>query len=684
VADVELNEYRDQFEYLVQLEQEEEMRRHEREMKRLTGQERENKGRCLLGMTVDSIQESIRGEKQVTFKKSNGDPLPDLEISVGDLVQISRDEPLNDDNPAGTVWSRNNYSITLSLKGKLPNWVNGSRLRLDQYVDNITFQRMLDALFMLPGLQQSQIPLREVILNKFKPEYDHDETVKEWFNKGLNTSQQEAVIQSIQAEQLHLLHGPPGTGKTVTLTEVIAQGVKRNRSVLATAPSNIAVDNLLESLIKWDLDVVRIGHPARALPRLRAYSLDHRLQDRPVFQESEAARQKALDLIEERRSLTAPTGRWRRGLSDEEIHHLADKGRSKRGVSAQKIQEMSKYLSLSEEIDQLFEKCDRLEDQAIESLLDNVDVVCATNTGAGSDLLAGHTFDWICVDEATQATEPSTLIPSTKGSKLVMAGDHRQLPPTVLSEKAAENGLSTSLFERMVETHGERVSSSLKIQYRMHRDIMQFPNDEFYDNTMVADSEVAIHTLDDIESFTPGEMTEPFRDPLRARPPIILFDTESLSGEEQTHEDTHSFFNPLEIKVTQTVLDELLNSGLDEHCIAVISPYKAQVERLRDLGYDDELEIDTVDGFQGREKDVVVMSLVRSNQSGAIGFLTDERRLNVSLTRARRKLIVIGDFSTLKYDDLYEDFKEYANGMGTVIELDRSWLEDELLRSGEV
>lgn len=661
-----IGRYQDRYERLIELEQEEEMRRHEKEMKRLSGRERQAKGRCLLEMTIVDSKNAVRGERRVTFARPDHAPLPDVEFSNGDLVQVSRDAPLRDDNPSGTVWDRDNRTITLSFSGSLPGWVEGTNLRLDQYVDNVTYQRMLDALFLLPGLQRDQEPLRDVLLDQKSPIDRDPEENPDWLNPSLNESQKEAVRGALLAEELHLIHGPPGTGKTVTLTEVIAQGVQRNCTVLATAPSNVAVDNLLESLVDQGVDVVRVGHPARTHPDLRQHTLDQRLSERPAFQKSEEMRQEALDLIEERRNLTAPTGQWRRGLSDEEIHHLADEGRTSRGLSEHRIREMSEYMRISDRIDDLFEECDRLEERAIRRLLDDVDVVCSTNTGAGSELLSGIQFDWVCVDEATQATEPSTLIPATKGRKLVMAGDHRQLQPTVLSEEAAERGLSESLFERLAEEYGSRVRSLLTVQYRMHDDIMTFSNEQFYDGSMVSSPEVVDHTLDDLPSYHPESVQSALRRWLNPRPPVQWIDTTPLSGSEETHEGSHSSFNRMEVDVVTALVDVFGFTGLRSSNLAVIAPYKAHVELLRDRIGDEAIEIDTVDGFQGREKEVVLISFVRSNSSGAIGFLSDERRLNVSLTRARRKLILIGDVSTLTRTRLFDDLHQYVVERGTV------------------
>lgn len=668
ISSMDLHDYQDKYQRLVELEQEEEMSRHEEEMKKLTGREREQQGRCLLNMAPGNRETGLRGEQRVTFRKADQSPFPDLEISVGDLVQVARDKPLHDDNPTGTVWEKSSRSLTVSFQQSLPDWVSGPGLRIDKYVDNITFQRMLDALFLLPGLSHRKEHLREVILGRREPD-DPAEQLDEdvaWVNTELNSSQKRCVRQSLDTSDLFLIHGPPGTGKTVTLTEVIAQGRRRGNKILATATSNVAVDNLLESLIENGVDAVRVGHPARAHPALREHTLDYRLQRRSKYRESREKRQKAFDLIEERKTLTAPTGQWRRGLSNEEIHHLADQDKGSRGLSPRRIDEMSRYLELSDRIDELFEACDRLEEQSVQEELSEADVICSTNTTAGSDLLAGFEFDWICIDEATQSTEPSSLIPMTKGSKLIMAGDHRQLPPTVLSDEAKREGLGETLFERMMDEWGNRISSQLEVQYRMHESIMNFSNREFYDGSITAHHSVRYHTLEDLPSYHPESVESDFRDTLRPRPVLHWLDTRDYDAPERRREKSHSLMNPVEVEFVDRLTQGVLEAGLSASNIAVISPYKAQVEQLRQCIGVDQLEIDTVDGFQGREKEVVLISFVRSNDTGHIGFLADERRLNVSLTRARRKLVLIGDSGTLSHSSLYGRLHDYVDRNGTV------------------
>jgi predicted DNA helicase len=328
---------------------------------------------------------------------------------------------------------------------------------------------------------------------------------------------------------------------------------------------------------------------------------------------------------------------------------------------------MAQWLELQDDIEQLFDKADELREEAVDEILESKQVICTTNSTAGSELLQNRDFDLVVIDEATQATEPSCLIPITHGKKVVMAGDHRQLPPTVKNLKAAENGLEDTLFERLAELHPE-IKNMLKIQYRMHEKIMSFSNEEFYDGILSADESVRERTLEnfqlDINVFD-NEMT-PILDP---HEPVVFVDTAGRDAAERTKQGSTSKENPEEALLVTQITDNLLQSGMQPEDIAVISPYKDQVDLLERKIDTENLEIKSVDGFQGREKEVVIISLTRSNKKKNIGFLEDVRRLNVSLTRAKRKLVVVGDSSTIRSHEIYDHFVDYVTENGRVTEV---------------
>jgi predicted DNA helicase len=263
-------------------------------------------------------------------------------------------------------------------------------------------------------------------------------------------------------------------------------------------------------------------------------------------------------------------------------------------------------------------------------------------------------FDVVVIDEATQSIEPSCLIPMVKGQKWVMAGDHKQLPPTVLHPKA-EQELQYSLFERLIRDYDESIKSLLNVQYRMHEAIMHFPNKTFYDGRIKAHKSVAQHTLADFDITRPDEEAGS-AELVQPEPPAVFLDTKHFEAQwERQRKRSHSRENPLEAKIVERLARSLVNMGIEEAQIGIISPYDDQVDLIQQKLNDcKELEVKTVDGFQGREKEVIILSFVRANKKENIGFLTDLRRLNVAITRARRKLIMVGHSPTLQNHETYQ------------------------------
>ena len=417
-------------------------------------------------------------------------------------------------------------------------------------------------------------------------------------------------------------------------------------------------------------------------PTLREHTLDARLEDNETYQESRAVRDEAFDLLDEQDDLTAPSGRWRRGLSDERITQLAEEGRGSRGIPPEKIEEMAEWLKLRERADELFDRAEELERRAIAEELERANVVCTTNSTSGSDLLAGERFDTLVIDEATQATEPSCLIPLAKADRAIMAGDHRQLPPTIRSREAEREGLDETLFERLAERYGgdsdadesdDPIRSLLTTQYRMHERIQDFSSERFYDGALEPHESVRDHALAGLLSDPDHAAQRPALEPDEA---LVFVDTSDVDAPERSREGSPSTENPGEAELVADYARRLLAAGLEPDDLAVISPYDDQVRRIEgelegtlpgeaDV---DALEVDTVDGFQGREKEVVLVSLVRSNDRREVGFLDEPRRFNVALTRARRKAVVVGDSDTVSAADVFDDFLEYARARGRVVD----------------
>ncbi len=447
--------------------------------------------------------------------------------------------------------------------------------------------------------------LRDVLLGAAAPAFDPPRPLADP-GSALNPSQRAAVEFALSARDVAIIHGPPGTGKTTTVVELIRQAVSRGSRVLACAPSNLGVDNLLERLLAAGMRAVRLGHPARVLPELRAHTLDLLVEAHPDLR---VARQLERDAAVLR-------------------HQAARFTRAKPQPGHRQ--------ELRKEARELVADARRLEEQIVAGLLDAAEVLCVTLTGLDAQILGERTFDLAVIDEAAQSIEPACWIPLVRGARLVLAGDHCQLPPTIVSAAAAREGLAVSLPERLLAVHGPAIARRLTVQYRMHEAIMGFSSAEFYDSSLTPDPSVAAHRLADL----PGVVADPL-----VESPLEFIDTAGAGYDEELEPDGESRRNPAEAALVCRKVQALVAAGVPAADIAVIAPYSAQVRLIRDLlqsgdglpGVDDPsagVEVDSVDGFQGREKEAVVISLVRSNREGEIGFLADTRRMNVALTRA--------------------------------------------------
>ena len=629
-------EYRHYWEHLVELERDAEKEFHLNEIVSLSGKEREKKGRAILGLKASFLGTIIGDFLVYRFYR---DDMPDHQINVGDVVLVSRKHPLKD-GIEGTVFEKGKYFLTVVFSQKLPP---AKKWRIDLFVNDITFKRMLGSLeFFEKGYSLYD---EKIILGHKKPEVCEENL--EFVNENLNQFQKEAVKRAICSPQLFLIHGPPGTGKTTTLIEAIIQHIKKGQKILATADSNTAVDNIVEGLLRYDVNIVRIGHPARLKKELLSVSLDAKVETHPKYAEIKSIEKKINKLKSLQENYLKPIPQRRRGLSYDEILKYAKAGKKVRGHKLETLKKMAEWIRLQKDIQKLVNQKKNLEEQIIEDILEEADVVCATNSGAGSDFLFEDIFDVIFIDEASQATEPSCLIPLIKGKKAILAGDHKQLPPTVLHPEA--KGLSFTMFERFIKIYPES-AYMLKIQYRMNDVIKEFPSEEFYNGELVSAEEVKDKKLSDITGKTG-------KDPITNDTPVVFIDTHGRFMEKQK-KGSRSKYNPEEAKIVQLIINKLKELGVPPEDIGVITPYKDHEEYLKKLVPD--VEVKTVDGFQGREKEVIIISLVRSNPDEEIGFLDDLRRLNVALTRAKRKLIVIGDANTLSSNEIYRKFLQFV------------------------
>ncbi len=608
----------------VEYEREEERRRHIEEIKFLSGVEREAKGRAIVGLVKRKVGRALGGDYLYAFRKKGSSFLPDTQIGVGDQVIISQFDPLDANNPTATVYEVSARNIIVACSATLA--MNNSRpLRIDLYVNDITFQRMEAALTELKGSFHSKI---KAILSGY---YKVNSTPKGFANKALNTVQNQAVDYALANNGYYSIQGPPGTGKTHTAAHLITHIVSSKQRVLVTADSNAAVDNILRKLVDLGHDPLRIGNPIRVNRDLKQHTLDYKIL-KSVLYKDYLETEEAIEQLKDKQShLERPTAKVTRGLKADRLMEIYYKDKQMRGINKHTVRRFRPWLKTQSKIDALYDRLRELKEEIQLKLLSTHRIICATNSTAGNDLLAYEKFDWVVIDEAAQASIPSSVIALLKGERFVLVGDHFQLPPVVISKEAKQLGLDISLMDYLARQYPYQLTR-LSVQYRMHQVINDLVSAMFYDKTLKAHHSVARRKLNFANT---------------------VIDLYHVTGQERRFKDSKSFYNRSEIDYVLNVVDNLIKKGVCAEQIAVISPYKAQVNALS-AEIEHACEIDTVDAFQGREKDVVIISFVRSNLRESIGFLSDYRRLNVSISRAKKKLVLIGNFSTLISAELFK------------------------------
>lgn len=523
-----------------------------------------------------------------------------------------------------TWQSGNRLKITLKTD-ELPEWSRDGKLGIDLLFDDNSYDEMQNALKQANALQDKKDGrLIRVLTGAEQPSFEtHAATVA---MPGLNASQQSAVNRILSANELAIVHGPPGTGKTTTLVQAIKAILQQERQqILVVAPSNTAVDLLSEKLSDEGLNVLRVGNPARVSDRLIALTLDARMAEHQSMKEIKRLKKQA-----------------------SEFRDMAHKYKRSFGKA-----ERDQRKALFDEARNIMRSIENTEQYIIDDLVAKAQVITATLVGANHYTVRNLRYKTVVIDEAGQALEPACWIPILKAQKVILAGDHYQLSPTVKSTEAAHKGLTTTLLEKAAALHPEAVVL-LEEQYRMHEMIMGYSASIFYQNKLTAHASVANHLL------YPDDT------------PLAFVDTAGCGFDEAS--DGTSTTNPEEAAFLFKHLLQLV-AELHPHykagafpSIAIISPYKQQIQLLKEQlehapalhPYLSHISINTIDSFQGQERDVVYISMTRSNPDSKIGFLSDVRRMNVAMTRARKKLVVIGDSATLSRLPFYADFIAYA------------------------
>ncbi len=606
----------------IEYERDEERERHYMEMTYLSGDQREKKGRAINYLKKKSYGRTISGDYLYIFSRSK---TIETEISVGDQVIISAGNPLDVINPSGIVYELNKKSIIISVGRPLK--LSGL-LRVDLSVNDTTYKRMENVLVELKNPSYSK--LHTLLSGKFMLH----STVSDISFHDLNEKQIEGINLAFNTNSYYSVQGPPGTGKTYTAARLIKEIYKSKKKILITADSNAAVDNMIRHLLKIDIPVLRIGNPIRVNHDLKRYTLDYKIAEIATKLDIASLEEQHREYKQELSKMDKPKNKDTRGYTYDELYKMMKKNQVGRGISRKAIKDMKPFLQLSHKMDDIYNQIKEIKEEIKNELIEKAGIIACTNATAGSDLLLEKRFDFAIIDEAAQASIPSTMIPILKANRFVLIGDHFQLPPVVVNKEARDLGLNHSLMDYLYKLYPYFLTR-LNHQYRMNQTINDLVSDLFYDGKLVSDKSVKNKKILD------GK----------------IIDVISVNGIEQMNKDSKSFYNLKEIETVEETVVDLLKQGILPDMIGIISPYKAHVKKLREIF--DEIEIDTVDAFQGREKEVIIISLVRSNDECNIGFLADYRRLNVSISRSKYKLIIIGNVDMLQHSELYKNLFEY-------------------------
>lgn len=613
---------------LLKNEKEEDLKQYNEKIQSTSLHERRKKGVCWYPVDADRSAYDV-GERLMIKVSIHKDLLISNSFQSGKSItlfsndggQTNKTEPIR--GIVNTV-RENEMWITLNCNS-LPYWISNGNLGVQLMFDDNSYHEMNKAITTLLTTEDSRTQdLLHIILGNRQAKFLQSKPVH---YSELNKSQNQALNNVLSAKDIAIIHGPPGTGKTTTLVYSIIETLRSETQVLVCAPSNAAADLLVEKLTEQQVRVLRVGNPARITSKVLDNTLDVLITKHSNYKTLKSLRKRSEEY-------QAKGRKYKRNFGNTE--------RQQRNMLLAEARKMRN-------------EADSLLDFIISDIFNSTRVLVSTLVGANNRHMQRMQFSTVFIDEAAQGLEPAAWIPVIKANKVVFAGDHQQLPPTIKSFEAAKSGLSTTLFEKAITRN--KVDVLLIEQYRMNETIMHFSGKVFYSNRLIANSLVAKWKV--------------FAQDM----PLEFIDTAGCGFFEQHNQENKSIKNPEEAhilfihfqKYLHLLTDNAAHQALSD--VGIISPYRAQLEvmneELKNFNLDEEtkakININTIDSFQGQERDVIYISLVRSNEKGEIGFLSDTRRMNVAMTRARKKLVIVGDSATISQHPFYNSFLDYVN-----------------------
>ncbi len=617
---------------LLQIEKQEDFDRFREQVLKLSLKEKREKGLTWHPVLIKKEGFTFGDRAFVVLEKTNqfnephrfksGTPVEIFSITDNKTVS-SKEQRLN-----GIIQflRKDQMKVVLNTQD-IPNWVHYGNVGVDLLFDERTYVEMEKAMKKVIKAKGDRLAeLKSLFYNQHATRFGDLPIIHHDY---LNDAQKSAVQHILAANDISIVHGPPGTGKTTTIVHAIKLLCETEKSVLVTAPSNAAVDLLAERLSEKGLSVVRVGNISRVDESLLNLTLEAQLAAHP---DSKHIKKVKVQAAQARKK----AGKYKRNFRGQQREERRDNYRE-----ARELEDWAKAL----------------EEKLLTEILHGAQVVACTLVNTVHSVLDRLKFRTVVIDEAAQALEPATWIPISRASKVVLAGDPFQLPPTVKSFDAKNKGLGITLLEKCVEQFPE--VNFLNVQYRMNKMIMDFSNTQFYDNQLVAHDSVAGWEL------PKGDIS-----------PVIFIDTAGAGFNEEMNQETLSKFNSGEYFIFREhflqFINTLAENELEMPSVGIITPYRSQIIYMKEqfeqeeelTAYQEFVTINTIDGFQGQERDVIYISLVRSNDKNEIGFLNDYRRMNVAMTRARKQLVVIGDSATIGQDDFYGKFIAYVEKNG--------------------